>query len=368
LSRAPSVVDQNKKRYELTIGTGFRDAWCGAYHTQSRLATSKTFAQRLGFDDQLLPFDLLLFVTSSMAHADKAVDEVGFANARYYAPASCGDTFRKRFRLQSKRVPARPRTMIANFECELRNQRSELVFSVERAMLFPLEAGEPATPYESAPDHAAYDLEEHALRKQIIASADQLGGGLGGVSLRPLEPGMLVLHGAARRLSTTQMAQLATLGRVVHDRHANPDKFADEPEHERLYVPGALGLGLVHAVAARELHEVLFQTAHAVSFTNHLHPNEVVSALSYVRSKAESVSGELEKLEVVTLGVKNLPDASVLAAHPLPRALFETDAPLKTAQLRAALGDHPVLKPDNVILQSFRSLYRQAPKAEPFLL
>ena len=85
MSRAPSVVDQNKKRYELTIGTGFRDAWCGAYHTQSRLATSKTFAQRLGFDDQLLPFDLLLFVTSSMAHADKADEPLSAAIQEWFA-------------------------------------------------------------------------------------------------------------------------------------------------------------------------------------------------------------------------------------------------------------------------------------------
>lgn len=364
---AGDVVDSP---YELTIGTGFRDFWCSAFHTQSRLVTSRPFAQRLGFDDTLIPFDMLLFVTGAMAHADKAVDEVGYKNARYYAPANCGDTFKKRFILRSKRVPGSCRvsnTIIATFECELRNQRNELVFSVDRAMLFPLLAGEKATPYESTPAHEEYDADEHVLRKQIVASADQLGA-LGGVSLRPLEPGTLILHGAARRLSVTQMAQLATLGRVVHDRHSNPDRYGDEPEAERLYVPGALCLGLVNSVAGRELHEVLFQTLHSVNFVNKLHPNEVVTALTYVRSRAESVSGELEKLEVVTLGIKNIPDAAVLEAHPLPRALFLTDAPLKKNELEAALADHPLLKPENVILQSFRSLYRQAPRHEPFLL
>ena len=170
-------------------------------------------------------------------------------------------------------------------------------------------------------------------------------------------------------LTATQTMQLAALGRVVHDRHFNPTKYGDEdPGHGRLYVPGAFVLALVNACAGRELHEILFQTMHHVSFVNHLHPNEVVSALSYVRSRSESLSGELEKQEIVTIGVKNLPDATALKAHPLPRGLFLTKEPLRTHELKDALKDHPILKPDNVVLHCFRSIYRQAPKADVFLL
>ena len=53
------------------------------------------------------------------------------------------------------------------------------------------------------------------------------------------------------------LGALAALGRVVHDRHFNPAKYAGEPERERLYVPGALALGLVNACSGRELHEVM---------------------------------------------------------------------------------------------------------------
>ena len=357
--------------YELTVDGSMRDFWCSAFHSTNRLVTSTPFSQRLGFTDRLLPFDMMLFLTGAMAHADKATEEVAFKNARYYAPAYAGDTFRKRFVLRSKRAPSKPRAKrmtVATFECELWNQREELVFSVEKAMMFPLDDGEPATRFESVYDHDTYEPDEHTLRKQIVKSADLLGA-LGGVTLRPLDPGKLFLHGAARMLTATQTMQLAALGRVVHDRHFNPTKYGDEdPGHGRLYVPGAFVLALVNACAGRELHEILFQTMHHVSFVNHLHPNEVVSALSYVRSRSESLSGELEKQEIVTIGVKNLPDATALEAQPLPRGLFLTKEPLRTHELKDALKDHPILKPDNVVLHCFRSIYRQAPKADVFLL
>ena len=108
----------------------------------------------------------------------------------------------------------------------------------EKAMLFPLDDGESATAYESVADHEVYVPDEHPLRQQIVKSADLLGE-LGGVTLRPLDPGKLFTHGSARMLTMTQAMQLAALGRVVHDRHFNPAKYAGEPERERLYVPGA---------------------------------------------------------------------------------------------------------------------------------
>jgi len=48
--------------------------------------------------------------------------------------------------------------------------------------------------------------------------------------------------------------------------------------------------------------------------------------------------------------------------------LLLRDRPLRTHELADALAGHPVLKPENVVLHAFRSIYRQAPKTEPFLL
>ena len=174
------------------------------------------------------------------------------------------------------------------------------------------------------------------------------------------------VHAASRPLTVTQAMTLSTLGRVVHDRHFNARKFPLEPERERLYVEGALVVALVNSVAGRELHEILFQTLHDVSFTAPLYPDDVVSAVSYVRSRAESISGELEKLDIVTLGIKN---TELTADLRLPQALFTRKHPPHTAHLREILKDtSSALQPENVVLVSHRSIYRQAPKSEPFLL
>ena len=82
--------DAVESPYELTVDASMRDFWCSAFHSTNRLVTSMPFAQRLGFTDRLLPFDLMLFLTGAMAHADRAVEEVAFKNARYYAPRYAG--------------------------------------------------------------------------------------------------------------------------------------------------------------------------------------------------------------------------------------------------------------------------------------
>ena len=78
---APPGPDVVVSPYELTVDGSMRDFWCSAFHSTNRLVTSMPFAQRLGFTDRLLPFDLMLFLTGAMAHADRAVEEVAFVAA-----------------------------------------------------------------------------------------------------------------------------------------------------------------------------------------------------------------------------------------------------------------------------------------------
>jgi len=54
---------------------------------------------------------------------------------------------------------------------------------------------------------------------------------LGSRTLSVLRPGQLILHTLTRALSQTHATQLATLGRLTHERHFNT----------RLYKPDELG-------------------------------------------------------------------------------------------------------------------------------
>ena len=69
--------------YELTTSDAVLDVWHGCFHSTGRLVTSTPFAQRMGFEARLLPFDLVLFLAQGMAHAGKATHEVSYSNARH---------------------------------------------------------------------------------------------------------------------------------------------------------------------------------------------------------------------------------------------------------------------------------------------
>ena len=84
--------------YELTVGGSFREFWHSAFYCHDRISTSTPFARKLGLQDQVLPFSLMLFLTGSMSHADAAKVQVGFRNAVYHWPAFAGDTFTKKVR------------------------------------------------------------------------------------------------------------------------------------------------------------------------------------------------------------------------------------------------------------------------------
>jgi len=90
-----NMVDLKKTRpgdvisvpYELTISQAFRDFWQSAFYSHERINTSTPFARRLGLQDQVVPFSMMLFLTSSMTHAyDNAKIEVSYKHAKYHWP------------------------------------------------------------------------------------------------------------------------------------------------------------------------------------------------------------------------------------------------------------------------------------------
>jgi hypothetical protein len=58
--------------YELTVNSSMRDFWFSAFHSNDRVNTSTPFARELGFQDAVLPYSMILFLTGSMTHGDAA--------------------------------------------------------------------------------------------------------------------------------------------------------------------------------------------------------------------------------------------------------------------------------------------------------
>ena len=62
------VGDEIETPYELTINASVVDFWASAFYSHDRINTSTPFARRLGFQDSVLPFSLMLFLCGSMSH------------------------------------------------------------------------------------------------------------------------------------------------------------------------------------------------------------------------------------------------------------------------------------------------------------
>lgn len=132
----------------------------------------------------------------------------------------------------------------------------------------------------------------------IVQQADVLQS-LGSRTFSSLRPNQLILHSLTRPISETQSMQLASLARLTHERHYNTRLF----KREELLVPGGLVLGLTCSVASRDLHEVLFEELLECSFPNNLSPGDTVGALTYVHSLEENVSGDIEAVNIRTIGI-----------------------------------------------------------------
>jgi hypothetical protein len=198
---------------------------------------------------------------------------------------------------------------------------------------------------------------------QHLISQTQTLQELGSQTLRSVRPGQLILHTMMRPISQSYSMQMSTLARLTHDRHFNTHMY---PKGS-LFVPGGLVLGLTCSMASRDLHEVLFEDLEKCAYPNNLSPQEPVSAMSYVKSLQEHISGDIECITVRTIGLKNIDCGRDLEGRELPKDIFIGDIP-RPAELEKILKNKFPELCGNIICIADRKIYRQAPKQTPFLL
>ncbi len=124
--------------------------------------------------------------------------------------------------------------------------------------------------------------------------------------------------------------------------------------------------------ASRDLHEILYEEIAHANFVNSLHPGNVVGAFSYVTERNEAAH-DLEFLEVVTIGVKNMDVQSDLEGIHIPMELFVgyeehgSEALLPKHIERICKERCPLLS-KKIVAHIKRKIVRQAPRKEIFLL
>lgn len=246
--------------YEVTVNPSLRDFWQSAFYSYDRINTSTPFARSLGLPEQILPFNLMLFLAGSMSHADQAKLQIGFSNAVYHWPGFSGDTFKKRFIIRKLRTTSNQHSSIFTIHCQLKNQHDQVVFSCEKTMLYPFKIPASVEEVSEVEEAQSYTFLDYIVRHAHILQAK------GSQTLSPLRAGQLLLHTLARPLTVTHTMQLASLARLTHERHFDTRKYAPED----LLVPGGLVLGLTCSLTARDLHEVRpFYYVHVILSCDH---------------------------------------------------------------------------------------------------
>lgn len=355
-SRPGDTIDSP---YELTISESMYDFWSCSFHSQNRISTSRPFARRLGLQDKVLPFSLVLFLTSSMTHADAAKVQVGFGQSIYHWPAFAGDTFTKSFRVESIRNTSDGNHSIFHILCSLKNQRGRVCMTSDKRMIFEFPVPESSVVSTPTPDPSHQLFRDHLLGKSHILHDE-----LGSQSLAPLFAGQLIYHTMNRSITLSQSQQLASLARLTHPRHFDTRRY--DPLTE-IYVPGGLVLGLTMSASSRDLHEILHEEIINVSFINNLHPGNVVSAITYVQKLDDTLPGDLESLVVRTFGIKNLDVVKELDNVPLPLELFEGE-PRKPKEIEKICKQRCPKLSNKIVVVTDRQILRQASRREIFLL
>lgn len=201
--------------YEITINDSFLSLWQSAFYSHDRINASTPFARSLGFQDAVIPFTLMLFLASSMSHADYAKLENGYCNGRYLWPAFSGDTFKKKFVIKNLRPTSDGLHSLFRIHCELINQRGVIVFTCEKTMLFPFQVVRSSEVEMTNQPSASSEFLDHLIKKADILQT------LGSQTLTSLRPGQLIIHKLTRPLTFTQIMQLSSLARLTHERHFN---------------------------------------------------------------------------------------------------------------------------------------------------
>jgi len=351
--------------YELTISEGMLDFWHGAFHDQNRISTSTPFARKIGLQDRMLPFTLVSFLACSMTHADAALVQVALNNAVYHWPAFAGDTFTKTFEVRSVRNTSSGDRSIVNFTCNLKNQRGKVCMTANKQMLFPFRVGENghvSSSHAETKESIPRSSMDQDLKNHILSKADTIQS-LGNQSLAALNPGQAILHSMCRSLSFSQSQQLASLAKLSHELFFNSYKY--DPSAEIL-VPGELVHGLVVSAASRDLHEVLHEEVHNVSYINHVHPGDTISAITYVNSIDDSIcTGDLECVNITTLGVKNVNLKDQI--DKLPLEIFHSDNSTTKGIERICKEKCPELS-GKIAVYLKRQIIRQTKRKNMFLL
>jgi len=354
--------------YEITVENHWREQWQSTFYQQDRMYTSRPFAEKMGMSQIPIPNSLALSLASSMSHVDDTRDvfDLRFKKAKYLEPIYPGDTLRKKFRIENIRESKDKKKVIVDISCSMNNQRNIQVFSLIKTMMFlklqmsqkrpsaDLYSEKVFTPFPDFESNLAKTLvlRQHAFSPVTVGSPTKLSAG------------NLILHTFLRPVGFSSSLNFCTAHRNTHPRLFNNARYSKD----QILVTGPCVLAAASSAASRELYEVLYEETKNAVCVNQCTPSDPIGAMTYIK-KITSLGTKLDKVEVTTLGVKNIDVARDMKDLKLPASLFDQKKTLLPSEIEDICEEHcPVLR-DKIVCHSERILIRMKPEDnEVFLL
>lgn len=344
------VGQQIEVPYESSINSGEVVLWNSAFHHHDRIHTSIPFAQQLGLNGAVLPYSFMLFKTISMAHVDETLNvlDLGYDNGIYVRPCFNGDTVRQIFTIKHLRNTSDKKNTIVTVGCELYNQRQQLVFTVDKLMLYP------KTTHELRISQSPQNVPVKP-RSPLLAHLLYHGETLPTTNfLAPLKRGQLLLHSTSRPLTHALNMQLSTLFKWTHPSIYNTYRYPTDD----ILVPGGLVIASTLGASSRGLFELLYEHIDSSTLINRVNPEDMIGAISYVKN-IKTLKEGFEEVNVITIGIKNIDIQQELNNVRIPIELFTER--YKPSELETFLHNECNILENKIVAWISRTLVRQSP-------
>mmetsp|Transcript_42846 Transcript_42846/g.52684 ORF Transcript_42846/g.52684 Transcript_42846/m.52684 type:complete len:269 (+) Transcript_42846:28-834(+) len=148
--------------------------------------------------------------------------------------------------------------------------------------------------------------------------------------------------------------KLDVYGEGINEQHSMDDVELKANNNNNIVSSVPL-IAMTHSIASKEFYEVLYEELLDCHLVNTCSPNECIGAITFIR-KIEDETQDLDNIECVTLGIKNIDIRNELKNIKIPMNLFEPG--LFSKKIQDICKEYIPILHNNIIVHSTRKLYR----------
>ncbi|MCB1115635.1 MAG: MaoC family dehydratase N-terminal domain-containing protein [Chlamydiia bacterium] len=306
----------NSFQFEIPISEGLLANWDSLVFNTRRVGSNSGFAKKLGFRDRVVPNSLLMTLAASLAVTrltESAKVHLEFKNAAYLRPVYPGDTISGYFRIISVSESLQGKNSVIGSQHFLKNQEGDVVYQLEKWTLFP-KMDIPR--FQS--DFNSSDLNLPSFKNAFLSL--DLSNISSTQPVEKISPNEVIIHSLPKVFGKSEVRSLSYLIKLTNPHHYDPVVY----HQEEILVPGPFVIHASVGCASVDFGEIISEEITSCSNLLKVNLEDTLYSMTYVKSVEECKNPALEKLKLVTLGLKNVSIQSLLEES-IPNALFDPE-------------------------------------------